>query len=799
MEQGALIKEIEELRRQIEELADSRTRCERLEKTYREESRRFSLIVNNMLNTVAQLDNNGIFVYLSPSHEQIFGFKPENRLGLSAFLFVHPNDQVVVKNVFNHHLISREPSTLEFRYRLGDGTYCWVEASGSVIVNDVNQVEGMIISTRPIEERKRAELALKESEKLYRNVIENIRDVFFRIDREGVIDMISPSGAKLLGFESAESMIGRNLLSDFFADDLQRKKYLKDMDEQGYVDDYEITLRKHDGTIIEASTSSRHDYDRNGAPRGIEGTIRDITLRKQAQEALRASEEKFRTLIESSSVGISITDGERFLYVNPVTRRMSGFSEEEYLSRPLGDFIVPESRELIRQRAKDRLEGKPVPDRYEVSIVAKDGSIKWAEIGAAVIEFNGKQAIIFTQYDITDRKAAEKEKEALQAQLNRAQKAEAVGALAAGIAHDVNNVLSGIQGHCFLLQMHMKPDDPCYQHVQGIENQVRSGAHLTRQLLDMSGGGSYEMKPMDLTAAVNESADVFSRAKKGIFITKQLEEKLWLVEANAGQIDQILLNLFIHAAHAMDDEGQLHLETKNLVMRQEDERPPGMTPGRYVKLSVTDTGSGMDQETVDNAFKPFFTTEGRQLETNLGLASTYGIVKNHRGYITVESKIGAGSTFHIYLPVTEKEIEEKFMAKKKLQRGTEMIMLVDDEAIIAGTTRDILEMLGYRVTLADSGREAIDVFTQKASSIDLVILDMVMPGMGGLEVFEVLRGINPDIGIILYSGYALTDEIQSLIDKGRCGFIQKPFTMEDLSVKIREVIEQKKNPRGGEA
>ena len=792
MEQEALIQELEDLRRRLQELEGIRERFQRLDKKYREEEKRFSLIANNMSDAVAQLDTKGTFVYLSPSHEQIFGYKPEKRLGLSAFSFIHPNDQMVVKNVFNHHLVSREHSTLEFRYRRGDGSYCWVESSGSVIVDDQDRVEGMMISTRPIEERKRAEIALKESEKLYRSVIENIRDVFFRIDREGIIDMISPSGAKLLGFESTEALIGRNLLAEFFTDDEQRKKYLKDMDDHGYVDDYEISLRKQDGTIICASTSSRYDYDVGGSPRGVEGTIRDITLRKQAEEAIRQSEEKFRTLIESSSVGIAITDGDRFLYANPVTRKMTGFSEEEYLSRPLADFIMPESRELVSQRAKDRLTGKPVPDRYEISLRTKAGGVKYVEIGAAVIEYHGKPASIITQYDITDRKAAEAEKEALQAQLNRAQKAEAVGALAAGIAHDVNNVLSGIQGHCFLLQISMKPGDPYYQHLQGIENQVRSGAHLTKQLLDMSGGGAQEMKPTDLNAVVQESSGVFSRVKKGIAITKRMEERPWLVEANAGQIDQILLNLFINAARAMNDEGSLYLETKNLVVREEDDRPFGMKPGRYVKISVTDTGSGMDKETIDNAFKPFFTAKERDFGTGLGLASTYSIIKNHRGYITIDSKVGAGSTFHIYLPATEKAVEQTQPEEKTLCKGTETILLVDDEAIIANTTKDILEMLGYRVMLAGSGEEAIALFPEKAATVDLVILDMMMPGMSGLEVFGVLRGVNPQIGIILYSGYGINDEIQKLIDGGRCGFIQKPFSLEDLSAKIREVIRQKK-------
>lgn len=789
MEKKTSKKEIEELRRQLEELEGIREQFDQLEKKHREETKQFSLIANYMLDAVAQLDSEGVIVYLSPSHEQIFGFKPEDRIGQSVALFIHPHDVAVVLNAYKEYIKDREAGALEFRYRRGDGSYCWVESVANVIVDDHNQVETVIVSTRPVEERKKAEVAIKESEKLYRSVIENIRDVFFRIDRGGVINMISPSGAKLLGYDSAEDLIGRNLFSDFFADKDNQKKFLKEMDEHGYLDDYEIILQKRDGTLIQAAASSRYDYDVDARSRGIEGTIRDITIRKRAEDEIRRSEEKFRKLTEASNIGISIVDGERFVYVNPMTRRMSGFSEEEYLSRPLWDFVTPESQSIIIQRAKDRLAGKPVPERYEISVRAKDGSIKWVEVGAAVIEYNGKPATIFTQYDITDRKVGEAEKESLQAQLNRARKREAIGTLAAGIAHDFNNILSGIQGHCALIQFHLSPNDPNYKHLQGIENQVRSGAHLTRQLLDMVGSETYDMKPTDLNTVLNESSEVFSRAKKGIAITRRLEENIWSVEANAGQIDQVLLNLFINAAHAMNDEGDLYLESKNLLMQDEDARPFSMKPGRYVKISVTDTGAGMDIETVEKAFQPFFTTKGKGAGTGLGLTSAYNIIKNHKGFIMIDSKPGAGATFHIYLPATQEAAEKPVIQPKRILQGKETILLVDDEAIIAETTKEILETLGYRIMMAGSGQEAVAVFMEKGPMIDLVILDMVMPSMGGAKVFESLRDINPEIRIILYSGYSMNEEIKKLLDRGGCGFIQKPFGIEDLSSKIREIID----------
>lgn len=384
----------------------------------------------------------------------------------------------------------------------------------------------------------------------------------------------------------------------------------------------------------------------------------------------------------------------------------------------------------------------------------------------------------------------------LQTQLNRAQKIDSIGTLAAGIAHDFNNVLSGIQGHCSLLQLHLSSDDPHLKHMQGIENQVRSGAHLTRQLLEMVSGGTYEMKPTNMNAVLTQISDMFSRAKRGIAVTRRLDEDLWSVEADAGQMDQVFLNLFINAAHAMKDEGDLYLESRNVAVREEDERPFGMKPGRYVKLSVTDNGTGMDSQTVEKAFQPFFTTKTKGMGTGLGLTSAYSIVKNHRGYIMIDSKLGVGTTIHIYLPAITQMAQGQTRQSRELLKGNETILLVDDEAIIADTTKEILEMLGYRMMLAGSGQEAVAVFMEKGPQIDLVILDMVMPGMGGVKVFEALRTMNPGIGIILYSGYSVNSEIQSLLDQGNCRFIQKPFGIEDLSQKIREVIEPKNKNQG---
>lgn len=656
--------ENKELLQKINELEKIRQEFEQLRQKYQEETKQFSLIVNHMQDAVALVDDKDFLLYLSPSHEQIFRFKPAQRVGCSFYTFIHPHDLAVVQNIIQEHVTKREQCTLEFRYLQGNGNYCWVESVANTIVDEQDRLECIIISARPIEERKLAEITLRKSEKLYRNVIENIRDVFFRIDREGVINMISPSGARLLGFASTDELTGQNLFGNFFADPDERENFLTAINEFGYLDDYEIILKSSNGSIIYASTSSYYDYDVNAGSQMIEGTIRDIT----------------------------------------------------------------------------------------------------------------------------NRKKAEAENASLQAQLNNASRKEALGSLAAGIANDFNNVLSGIQGHCSLIQFNLPPADPNFKHLQGIETQVRSGAHLTRQLLDMTGFGQGVMKPADLNAVLLESSSVFARAKKGIIITRKLEENIWPVEADTGQINQVLLNIFINAAQSMHDEGNIYLESKKMVIRDDDAKKLNIPSGKYVRLSITDTGPGMNEETAKNAFQPVFTTQKQESGMGLELTSSYNIIKNHRGIITIDCEPQKGSTFHIYLPATQQKVAAATTPQGELSRGKETILIVDDEAIIADTTKEILEVLGYNILLAGSGQEAVAVFMEKKSIIDLVILDMVMPGMGGTKVFEALRAVNPSIRIILYSGYRINEEIQALLDRGSCGFIQKPFGVENLSNKIREVI-----------
>ena len=377
-----------------------------------------------------------------------------------------------------------------------------------------------------------------------------------------------------------------------------------------------------------------------------------------------------------------------------------------------------------------------------------------------------------------------------EAQLRQAQKMEAIGTLAGGIAHDFNNILMGIQGHISLMLFQVDTSHPFHQRLKNLEKLVESGSKLTSQLLGYARKGSYEVKPIDLNAVIKETAETFRRVRKDVIFLFDFAEGLSLVEADSGQIEQIFMNLFVNAADAMPNGGKITIQTENTVIQDMASRPFSLKAGSYALLTVSDTGIGMDKATCERIFEPFFTTKEMGRGTGLGLASVYGIVKGHDGYIDVESVPGAGTTFRIYFPVSQKQAEEESNpATESVLRGEETVLFVDDEDEIVKVSKALLEVIGYRVITAGSGQEALLVYEQRRDEIDIVLLDMIMPGMNGAQVYEQLKMINPEVRVLLLSGYNRDREASSLL-AGQCdGFIQKPFKIQDLSLSIRQALD----------
>ena len=288
---------------------------------------------------------------------------------------------------------------------------------------------------------------------------------------------------------------------------------------------------------------------------------------------------------------------------------------------------------------------------------------------------------------------------------------------------------------------------------------------------------------------VEETADTFGSTKKEIIIRREPAQDRFAIEADEGQIEQILLNLYVNAADAMPGGGQLVLKTRNATHEEIKDKPYEVKPGNYVLLTVTDGGTGIDKETQERIFEPFFTTKEMGRGTGLGLASVYGIVKGHGGYIDVDSRKGQGTTFSICLPALDKEAAEEKLIHEKIERGHETLLLLDDEAMILDVGQEILKELGYAVLIARGGKEAIEIYEENKDTVDVVILDMIMPGMGGGETYDRLKKISPDIKVLLSSGYSIDGQAQEILDRGCDGFIQKPFNVKELSQEVRKILD----------
>ncbi len=338
--------------------------------------------------------------------------------------------------------------------------------------------------------------------------------------------------------------------------------------------------------------------------------------------------------------------------------------------------------------------------------------------------------------------------------------------------------------------MDMDSTHPYHDRLKNIEKQVQSGARLTSHLLGYARKGRYEVKPLDLNKLVEETCETFGRTKREITIHQELAENLFAIEADQDQIEQVLLNLFVNAADAMHGGGNLILKTMNVTHNNMQGKLYDPKPGNYALLMVTDTGMGMDKEIMERIFDPFFTTKEMGRGTGLGLASTYGIIKGHDGYIDVESRERHGATFSVYLPASEKRIQKTVKAAEQFIKRTGTVLLVDDEEVILEVGQELLEAMGYRVLLARHGKKAIEVYKKHQDEIDLVLLDMVMPNMGGGETYDRMKEINPDIKVLLSSGFSIDGEATEILERGCNGFIQKPFTIKDLCGKIEKILEK---------
>jgi len=532
----------------------------------------------------------------------------------------------------------------------------------------------------------------------------------------------------------------------------------------------------------------------------------EIALRNQTEKALRKSEDKsreiyskakraeqiYRSLLHSSADAIATYDLKgRTVYISPAFTKIFGWTLEEMKGKRM-PFVPQSESESTMAIIRNLVEDGTQCQGFETKRYAKDGRLLDVSISASRYndhEGNPIGTLVILR-DISEKKR-------LESQLQYIERMEAIGTLAGGIAHDFNNLMMGMLGNISLILYDIGSESPYYEKLKNIEKLIQSGSKLTSQLLGYARKGKYEVRPINLNQLVEESSETFGRTRKEIVIHREFAEDLSSVMADEAQIQQILMNLFINAADAMPGGGDLFLKTLNVTHEDIGDKPYKPRSGDYILLKVSDTGTGMGQKVMDRIFEPFFTTKDLGRGSGLGLASVYGIIKGHGGYIDVESEKGRGAIFSIYLPASEKSIQKTLEIPERIMEGNENILLVDDEALVINVGVQLLKKLGYTVLEAQSGREAIKIFMEGNHAIDMVILDMVMPDMSGGEVYDRIKRIDSNVKVLLSSGYSIDGQAAEILKRGCEGFIQKPYSMEDFSKKIREVLNKpQKSPHG---
>jgi PAS domain S-box-containing protein len=640
---------------------------------------------------------------------------------------------------------------------------------------------------RDVSERKHAEEVIEKSYSLLQATLEATGDGILVVDGKGKIRSFNQRFVEMWRIPEPvlESRDDDGALA-FVLDQLNDPDgFLKKVKELYSKPDEESfdTLEFKDGRIFERYSKPQRV---GGKSVGRVWSFRDVTESRSAEEKIRQSEERYRRLFEETRDVILITTPEgKFIDINPAGVEFYGYPSKAELLESLDarDTYVD-----LRERAEfQRLVAEQgfVKD-HELRLKTRDGRQRNAFLTATAVRDETGDVVAYRGIlrDITQQRQLEQ-------QFLHAQKMESVGTLAGGIAHDFNNILGGILGYASLMKSKITKEHRFFKYIGTIEQGSMRAAELTEQLLAFARGGKYNTRAVDLNETIRETIGIIGRTfDKSIEIKLRLDNDLPVVEADAGQMQQVLMNLCVNAADAMPDGGKLELDSKTAMLSEEDVKVHvGASAGLYVVISVADTGCGMDEDTLLRIFEPFFTTKEEGKGTGLGLSMIYGVIDNHGGFVTVESEAGKGSVFSIYLPASDIAKPQASTTLESPRGGNELILVVDDEESIRSFAKEVLETHGYRVLLAADGFEAVEVFRDKNGEIGLVILDMMMPKMGGKEAFRKLTELNPGVRALLSTGYSQEGKAQDILNSGVKGFIQKPYRVNALLSKVRSVLD----------
>jgi two-component system, cell cycle sensor histidine kinase and response regulator CckA len=773
--------DLNELNAELMHEIDERKQAENMLKISRA---KYQVLLENTSDWVWEVDETGKYTYVSPQINNLLGYDPQEILGKTPFDLMPKDERERITQIFYTIISEKRPfESLENKNIHKNGHTVILETSGVPFFDEKGVFRGYRGIDRDITKRKQAEEALQKSDALLKETQKITKVGGWELDVQTGKVTWTDEVYRIYGVDYSYDPSNVDQDIKFYAPDavpIISNAFQKAL-QYGEPYDLELEFIRANGEHIWVRTSGKPVFIDKNVVR-INGNFMDITERKAAEEALRISEEKYRLVVENANDAIFIAQDGMIKFPNPQATNLTGYTEKELIKVPFPSFLHADDREMVADRHLRRLRGEKVPTTYSFRVINKAGETLWVEASTVVITWEGRPASLNFLRDITVQKK-------LEDQLLQAQKMEAIGTLAGGIAHDFNNLLMGILGYTSLMLMKTEKTHPFYEKLKTIEGLVESGSDLTKQLLGFARGGKYEVKPLNINDLIIKTSDMFCRTKKEIAIHTKLQEDLNTIEADRGQIEQVLMNLYMNAWQAMPSGGSLYLETSNVLFDDQKSFTDDLKSGGYIKITVADTGVGMDADTRQRIFEPFFSTKGIGKGTGLGLASTYGIIKNHGGIIDVYSEKGHGTTFTIYLPASGTKTAEKKASEGSLVTGHETILIVDDEPINVDAIKELLEEFGYKILAAQSGKKAIELYKEHSKDINLVILDMVMPEMNGKETLIKLMEIDKNVRVLLSSGYSINGEAKTILELGCKGFIQKPFKVDELSQKIRDVLD----------
>lgn len=773
------------------------TECKQLEKNLQESKERLKAITNNMADIAWIVNLQFKTEYISPSVEKVLGFTVEEYLTRKIEEKYPPE---VLKNIVfilyeelendkKSDVDKNRTRIVEVQEYKKDGTLADLSVHVKFLRDQAGNPTGIIGVSRDITKQKKAE---KEIQRLSNIVEQSLNEIYIFDAKTLMFTYINQAARNNLGysFEELKHMTPVDIKPEFTMQQFKELlQPLRDGAEKSIV--FETVHRRKNGSTYAVEVHVQLMRIEN--EKYFVAIILDISERKRIEKSLKESEEKFRILAESTPMTIMMYQDNKWIYANPAAEALLEYSEQELCSMNFWDFVHPDDKAIVIERGSKRQKGEDATVGYEFRVISKSGMIKWVLLYGATVMYKGKPAGLISVLDITERKKIEEEKRKLQEQLLQSQKMESIGTLAGGVAHEFNNMLNIISGHAELALLNIPQENDARKDIEEIKKAAQRSAEITKKLLTFARKQEEKSSIINVNATIDAMIGMLKRLiGENIQLVWQPANRELSVNLDEVSLDHILVNLSVNARDAIDKQGTITISTHSVLIDDQVSLQHNALPGEYALIQVTDDGIGIDEETQKLIFDPFFTTKEVGKGTGLGLSTVYGIVKNNGGFIEVQSEKEKGTTFKIYLPVfieRRKFAQYHDNAVKDLFHGTETILIVEDEVSILKMIKKMLEILGYTVLEAGDPFEGLEIVKNYIGTIHLLITDVVMPKMNGVDLAKLVSAIYPQIKILYTSGYSAEVLLKHNIKASDINYLSKPVSFASLASTVRTILD----------